>query len=74
MTHDSPTPASPLLNDPPPIAPVEPDAGDCCGGGCDPCIFDYYYELKQHYQVELAKWRERHPGEDPAAWQPEATD
>ncbi|HTV84193.1 MAG TPA: oxidoreductase-like domain-containing protein [Dyella sp.] len=53
-------------DDPPPRPPVEPDPDDCCGNGCDPCIFDFYEEARQHYREALAAWRERHPGVDPA--------
>jgi hypothetical protein len=56
-----------LRDDPPPTPPVEPDPGDCCGNGCDPCIFDLYEEARQHYRQALAVWRERHPGVDPAS-------
>jgi hypothetical protein len=56
-----------LRDDPPPTPPVEPDPGDCCGNGCDPCIFDDYAEARQHYRQLLAAWRERHPGVDPAS-------
>ncbi|MFC3650875.1 oxidoreductase-like domain-containing protein [Dyella humi] len=59
-----------LSNDPPPRPPVEPDPGDCCGNGCDPCIFDLYEEARQHYREALAAWRERHPGVDPASVAP----
>lgn len=52
-------------NDPPPTPPVEPDPGDCCGNGCDPCIFDYYEEARQRYRELLAAWRARHPGVEP---------
>jgi hypothetical protein len=54
-----------LRDDPPPTPPVEPDPGDCCGNGCDPCIFDYYEEARQHYRELLAAWRARHPGVEP---------
>lgn len=57
-------------DDPPPLPPVEPDPGDCCGNGCDPCIFDLYEEARQHYREALAAWRERHPGVDPASVAP----
>lgn len=56
-----------LPDDPPPRPPVEPDPGDCCGNGCDPCIFDLYEEARQHYREALASWRERHPGVDPTS-------
>lgn len=48
-------------NDPPPTPPVEPDAGDCCGEGCVPCIFDIYEAALQRYRDELVQWRLRHP-------------
>lgn len=47
--------------DPRPIKPVEPDALDCCGEGCVPCIYDLYEEALDRYKVELAAWLERHP-------------
>jgi hypothetical protein len=57
-------------DDPPPLPPVEPDPGDCCGNGCDPCIFDLYEEARQHYREALAAWRQRHPGVDPTTLPP----
>lgn len=54
-----------LHDDPPPRVPVEPEPGDCCGNGCDPCIFDLYEEARQHYRKALEAWRGRHPGVDP---------
>ena len=66
--NDTPIPNdNQLRDDPPPTPPVEPDPGDCCGNGCDPCIFDLYEEARQHYRQALAAWRERHPGADPAS-------
>ena len=32
-----------------PPKPERPVDGECCGGGCEPCVYDYYYEA-------LAKW------------------
>jgi len=32
--------------------PTRPEALECCGTGCSPCIFDYYYQ-------SLDKWEER---------------
>lgn len=53
-------PASP--DDPrPPLPPNRPDDEDCCGGGCNPCIFDYYYEEMERYRDELRAWQARHP-------------
>ena len=63
------TPASndnELRSDPPPRPPVEPDPGDCCGNGCDPCIFDLHDLEMDRYRQTLRAWRARHP-DAPAA-------
>jgi len=33
----------------------------CCGGGCVPCIHDYYEEALARYEIALREWRARHP-------------
>jgi len=45
-----------------PPRPQEPHRDECCGRGCDPCIFDYYDRA-------LARWEAavRALGLDPAA-------
>ncbi|WP_179479981.1 oxidoreductase-like domain-containing protein [Rhodanobacter sp. K2T2] len=48
--------------DPPPTRPVEPDAADCCGEGCVPCVFDTYEQALERYRVALAAWHARHAG------------
>jgi len=40
---------------PPP--PEKPDPNECCGGGCVPCVYDYYYE-------QLAKWEKQYKPSD----------
>jgi hypothetical protein len=35
-----------------PALPYRPVVGECCGRGCDPCVWDYY-------ERALARWRER---------------
>ncbi|HVI59957.1 MAG TPA: oxidoreductase-like domain-containing protein [Luteimonas sp.] len=52
--------------DPPPIPPEKPLPSDCCEGGCDRCVFDLYAEELAQYEAELAAWRARNPGCDPA--------
>jgi hypothetical protein len=54
-----PSPASD--DDPRPLPPNRPDDEDCCGGGCNPCIFDYYYEEMDRYREDLRAWQARHP-------------
>ncbi|BFI95707.1 MAG: hypothetical protein RSP_12170 [Rhodanobacter sp.] len=48
-------------DDPPPQPPTEPDPGECCGNGCDPCIFDLYGDQLAYYRTALAAWKARHP-------------
>ncbi|WP_082545974.1 oxidoreductase-like domain-containing protein [Rhodanobacter sp. Root627] len=56
MTHD---PAGP--SDPPPIPPVAPDPGDCCGEGCVRCVHDVYEASLERYRMLLEAWQARHP-------------
>jgi len=39
------------VRSPPP--PEKPTPNECCGSGCVPCIYDYYYDA-------LEKWQERY--------------
>lgn len=48
-------------DDPRPVKPIEPDALDCCGEGCVPCIYDLYEAALDRYKAALAAWLERHP-------------
>ena len=45
--------------DPPPAPPTAPADEECCGNGCDPCIFDLYGFEQERYFKELKAWRER---------------
>ena len=45
--------------DPPPTAPQRPEPMQCCGRGCDPCIYDLYEDALARYERELEKWRAR---------------
>jgi hypothetical protein len=42
--------------DPRPTPPVEPQLEDCCGNGCDPCVFDTYQMAMDRYRAALAAW------------------
>lgn len=48
-------------DDPKPQPPVEPDAIDCCGEGCVPCIYDLHEQAVERYREALAAWLARHP-------------
>ncbi|KFN48849.1 hypothetical protein N790_05635 [Arenimonas malthae CC-JY-1] len=51
----------PPANDPRPVEPEKPLPGDCCDGGCNPCVLDTYAEAMEHYRERLAAWQARHP-------------
>lgn len=55
------TPPPGAEDDPRPQPPVEPDALDCCGEGCVPCIYDHYENALAAYREALAEWLARHP-------------
>jgi hypothetical protein len=52
------------VDDPPPEPPVRPDNDECCGGGCNPCIFDLYEEARERHAAALDAWRARHARDD----------
>jgi len=35
------------------------EPSDCCGGGCDPCVWQSYSDYLKDYQAALTKWEER---------------
>jgi hypothetical protein len=47
-------------DDPQPQPPREPDRSECCRSGCDPCIYDLYWDAVERYERALAAWRSRH--------------
>lgn len=56
-----PDPSLPADPDPRPLPPYEPALEECCGNGCENCVFDVYQMLKRHYEGALAAWEARHP-------------
>ena len=56
--------SSPPANDPRPVEPEKPLPGDCCDGGCSPCVLDTYAEAMEYYRERLAQWQARHPEAD----------
>ncbi len=56
------TPSSqPVPDDPMPLPPPPPALEDCCGNGCDPCIFDAHDLAMDAYRQALRDWKRRHP-------------
>ncbi|KEP63823.1 UNVERIFIED_CONTAM: hypothetical protein HHA_230640 [Hammondia hammondi] len=39
-----------------PVPPWKPEPEDCCGSGCERCIFDMYYEQLEEYEEALKRW------------------
>lgn len=48
------TPADPM-----PLPPEPPDLNDCCGNGCDPCIFDAHDLALDAHRQALRAWHAR---------------
>ena len=42
--------------DPRPLMPLEPEAGACCQSGCDPCVYDHYWDAMNRYEQALVEW------------------
>lgn len=55
----TPSPQPDPLNDPRPEPPVAPDLDECCGNGCDPCIFDRHDMAMDAYRQALRAWQAR---------------
>ncbi len=45
--------------DPRPVMPPEPEASACCQSGCDPCVYDHYWDAMNRYERALAEWELR---------------
>ena len=45
--------------DPKPQPPREPEAWECCQSGCDPCVYDRYWEALDRYERALGEWEAR---------------
>lgn len=60
-SHDGGRSAPPVDPDPMPLPPRQPELDECCGSGCDPCVFDIYDAALERYEQALRAWRERHP-------------
>jgi hypothetical protein len=47
-------------DDPRPEPSLQPAPDECCGSGCNPCVFDLYDEALERYRVRLEAWMQRH--------------
>jgi len=45
--------------DPRPEPPREPGPDECCQSGCDPCVFDLYWQAYERYEQALTLWEAR---------------
>lgn len=45
-----------------PLPPKPPVEGECCGRGCEYCVWVYYDRALRRYEAALARWRERSGG------------
>lgn len=41
---------------PKPVPPTAPEPGECCQSGCEPCVFDRYWEALTNYEAALRLW------------------
>ena len=44
-------------------APQPPVEGECCGRGCEYCVWVYYDQALRRYEAALAQWREQYGGQ-----------
>jgi hypothetical protein len=42
-----------------PEPPREPDPDECCRSGCEPCVYDLYWEALDRYERALDAWKRR---------------
>jgi hypothetical protein len=47
--------------------PDEPLAGACCQSGCDPCVYDTYWQAMGRYERALDEWKIRQAMRDGGA-------
>ena len=45
--------------DPEPQPPPAPEPWECCQSGCQPCVYDLYWEACARFEAELAAWQLR---------------
>jgi hypothetical protein len=45
--------------DPRPQPPREPHPDECCRSGCEPCVYDLYWQALERYEEALRRWEGR---------------
>lgn len=45
--------------EPEPQPPQAPDPLECCQSGCDPCVYDRYWEAVTRYEEARRAWAAR---------------
>jgi hypothetical protein len=45
--------------DPVPLEPARPEDYECCGNGCEPCVFDLHAQAVELWRADMKAWRER---------------
>jgi hypothetical protein len=60
-TAKTPKRMSKEVQNPPP--PEKPDPNECCGSGCVPCIYDYYFDRLEQWEqlngITLTQYQEQ---------------
>ena len=51
--------AAPPADDPKPEPPREPEPLECCQSGCEPCVYDRYWDALERYERALEAWEAR---------------
>jgi hypothetical protein len=60
-------------SDPPPLEPTRPEDYECCGNGCEPCVFDLHAQAVDRWRGEMNAWRARQAARAEAAPAQETT-
>ncbi|MBK7542982.1 MAG: hypothetical protein IPN66_04255 [Candidatus Competibacteraceae bacterium] len=47
---------------PPPTPPTPPDERECCGRGCEYCVWVYYHAAQRRHEAAMAEWLRHHGG------------
>jgi hypothetical protein len=43
-----------------PYPPRAPEPEECCRSGCEPCVYDLYWDALARYEEALKRWEARH--------------